>query len=221
MMMEMMQKIFLEETGNVIGGYLNNADKPLSGSDKKLQDSYEEFVHEATNPTGNTMTKLKNLALALCTVCLKFDHETEEDIDKLNEYQKNIILFTGKVVETLTIVEEITGNDMDGELPNEESQKSEDIIDMIGNIIKKYLDSKDNFNNDEMILANSYEKIIDTLKKKDISDENFRKTLALLENLMLKVINNIFDIPSDLTEEEQDMIRMRNAIVESLLLYNK
>ena len=72
-----------------------------------------------------------------------------------------------------------------------------------------------------MILANSYEKIIDTLKKKDISDENFRKTLALLEDLMLKVINNIFDIPSDLTEEEQDMIRMRNAIVESLLLYNK
>ena len=104
MMMEMMQKMFLEETGNIIGGYLNNAEKPLSGSDKKLQDSYEEFVYEATNPTGNTMSKLKNLALALCTVCLKFDHETEEDIDKLNEYQKDIILFTGKVVETLTTV---------------------------------------------------------------------------------------------------------------------
>lgn len=221
MMMEMMQKMFLEETGNVIGGYLNNADKPLSGSDKKLQDSYEEFVYEVTNPTGNTMSKLKNLALALCTVCLKFDHETEEDIDKLNQYQKDIILFTGKVVETLTIVEEIISNDIEDELLEEEPQKSEeeeDIIDMIGNIIKKYLDSKDNFNKDEMILANSYEKIIDTLKKKDISDESFRKTLALLENLMFKVINNIFDIPSDLTEEEQDMICMRNAIVESLLL---
>lgn len=84
------------------------------------------------------MSKLKNLALALCTVCLKFEHETEEDIDKLNEYQKDIILFTGKIVETLTMVEEITGNDIDDELIEEEPQKSEeDIIDMIGNIIKK------------------------------------------------------------------------------------